>query len=76
MSSLFAPYFEDFFICSSDSYQTKAVKLEILSSIATDSSISSIFQEFQVSFFSVFFSPSQIMFSFTAFVDEVCDFLS
>lgn len=48
MPSLFAPYFEDFFICSSDSYQIKALKLEILSSIATDSSISSIFREFQV----------------------------
>ncbi|XP_059666279.1 AP3-complex subunit beta-A [Cornus florida] len=47
MPSLFAPYFEDFFICSSDSYHIKALKLEILSSIATDSSILSIFQEFQ-----------------------------
>lgn len=48
MPSLFAPHFEDFFICSSDSYQIKALKLEILSSIATDSSISFIFKEFQV----------------------------
>ncbi|OMO59005.1 hypothetical protein CCACVL1_25169 [Corchorus capsularis] len=47
MPSLFAPYYEDFFICSSDSYQIKALKLEILSSIATESSISSIFKEFQ-----------------------------
>ncbi|TYJ37496.1 hypothetical protein E1A91_A05G380000v1 [Gossypium mustelinum] len=47
MPSLFAPYHEDFFIYSSDSYQVKALKLEILSSIATDSSISSIFKEFQ-----------------------------
>ncbi|XP_058109641.1 AP3-complex subunit beta-A isoform X2 [Magnolia sinica] len=47
MPSIFAPYFEDFFICCSDSYQMKALKLEILSIIATDSSISSIFQEFQ-----------------------------
>ncbi|XVF23909.1 hypothetical protein REPUB_Repub13aG0080300 [Reevesia pubescens] len=47
MPSLFAPYYEDFFIWSSDSYQIKALKLEILSSIATDSSISSIFKEFQ-----------------------------
>ncbi|XP_057978973.1 AP3-complex subunit beta-A isoform X2 [Malania oleifera] len=45
--SLFTPYFEDFLICSSDSYQIKTLKLEILSSIATDSSISFIFQEFQ-----------------------------
>lgn len=45
--SLFAPYFEDFFIWSSDSYQIKALKLDILSSIATDSSISLIFKEFQ-----------------------------
>ncbi|MBA0837696.1 hypothetical protein Goarm_009833 [Gossypium armourianum] len=47
MPSLFAPYFEDFFIFSSESYQIKALKLEILSYIATDSSISSIFKEFQ-----------------------------
>lgn len=47
MPSLFAPHFEDFFICSSDSYQIKALKLEILSFIATNTSISSIFQEFQ-----------------------------
>lgn len=47
MPFLFAPHFEDFFISSSDSYQIKALKLEILSSIAMDSSISSIFQEFQ-----------------------------
>uniref|UniRef100_A0A5B6ZNG9 AP-3 complex subunit beta n=1 Tax=Davidia involucrata TaxID=16924 RepID=A0A5B6ZNG9_DAVIN len=47
LPSLFAPYYEDFFICSSDSYQIKALKLEILSSIAIDSSISFIFQEFQ-----------------------------
>ncbi|XP_021910537.1 AP3-complex subunit beta-A [Carica papaya] len=47
MPSLFAPHFEDFFICSSDPYQIKTLKLEILSFIATDSSISSIFREFQ-----------------------------
>ncbi|CAK9323767.1 unnamed protein product [Citrullus colocynthis] len=47
MPSLFAPHYEDFFICSSDPYQVKALKLEILSSIATDSSILSIFNEFQ-----------------------------
>ncbi|KAL3523830.1 hypothetical protein ACH5RR_016664 [Cinchona calisaya] len=47
MPSLFAPHYEDFFISPSDAYQVKALKLEILSSIATDSSISSIFQEFQ-----------------------------
>ncbi|KAK6117903.1 LOW QUALITY PROTEIN: hypothetical protein DH2020_048351 [Rehmannia glutinosa] len=47
MPSLFSPYFEDFFISSFDSYQIKTLKLEILSSIATYSSISSIFQEFQ-----------------------------
>ncbi|KAL6969375.1 hypothetical protein U1Q18_029088 [Sarracenia purpurea var. burkii] len=44
---IFSSYFEDFFISSSDPYQIKALKLEILSSIATDSSISVIFQEFQ-----------------------------
>ncbi|KAG5533385.1 hypothetical protein RHGRI_027536 [Rhododendron griersonianum] len=47
MPRIFAPYFEDFFICSSDPYQIKALKLEILSSIATDSSISVILREFQ-----------------------------
>ncbi|KAF5729597.1 Affected trafxn cking 2 isoform 1 [Tripterygium wilfordii] len=45
--SLFAPHFEDFFISSSDSYHIRALKLEILSSTATDSSISLILREFQ-----------------------------
>ncbi|GMH30589.1 hypothetical protein Nepgr_032432 [Nepenthes gracilis] len=45
--SLFASYYEDFFISISDTYQIKALKLEILSHIATDSSIPYIFQEFQ-----------------------------
>ncbi|KAJ0246924.1 AP3-complex subunit beta-A [Hirschfeldia incana] len=45
--SLFAPHFEDFFICSSDAYQVKAHKLEMLSLIATTSSISSILREFE-----------------------------
>ncbi|KAM7494896.1 hypothetical protein LguiB_029505 [Lonicera macranthoides] len=45
--SLFAPHFEDFFISSADTYQIKDLKLEILSSIATDTSIPLIFQEFQ-----------------------------
>ncbi|CAK9172705.1 unnamed protein product, partial [Ilex paraguariensis] len=48
--SLFSTHFEEFFISSSDPYRIKALKLEILSSIATDSSISAIFQEFQVKF--------------------------
>ncbi|KAK1571525.1 hypothetical protein Q3G72_018592 [Acer saccharum] len=47
MPYLFVPYYEDFFISSSDSYQTRALKLEILSSIVTDSSIPSVFKEFQ-----------------------------
>ncbi|XP_019107207.2 AP3-complex subunit beta-A isoform X2 [Beta vulgaris subsp. vulgaris] len=47
MPSLFADYFEDFFISASETYQIKALKLEILSLIATDSSISCIFQEFE-----------------------------
>nr|KAJ0193543.1 hypothetical protein LSAT_V11C800395210 [Lactuca sativa] len=47
MPSLFAPNFEDFFINTSDAYQVKSLKLEILSSIATDESISFIFQELQ-----------------------------
>ncbi|EOA23428.1 hypothetical protein CARUB_v10016611mg [Capsella rubella] len=45
--SLFAPHFENFFICSSDAYQVKAHKLEMLSLIATASSISSILREFE-----------------------------
>ncbi|KAK8466922.1 hypothetical protein PHAVU_008G232400 [Phaseolus vulgaris] len=47
MPSLFAPHYQDFFICSSDSYQIKALKLNILSSIATDTSMSLIYKEFQ-----------------------------
>ncbi|RZC78779.1 hypothetical protein C5167_002995 [Papaver somniferum] len=47
MPSLFTSHFEDFFVCSSDSYQIKALKLGILSIIATDASIPFIFQEFQ-----------------------------
>ncbi|XP_010531889.1 PREDICTED: AP3-complex subunit beta-A [Tarenaya hassleriana] len=45
--SLFAPHFEYFYISSSDAYQVKALKLEILSLVATSSSISSIFREFE-----------------------------
>lgn len=47
MPSLFSSYYEDFFISSLDSYRTKTLKLEILSTIVTQSSISSIFLEFQ-----------------------------
>ncbi|KAI5001404.1 hypothetical protein ZWY2020_026054 [Hordeum vulgare] len=43
----FAPYYEDFFICASDPYQTRALKLEILTTIATESSIPAILEEFQ-----------------------------
>lgn len=46
--SLFAPYFEDFFVFSSDSYQMRALKLDILSTIATEVSVRAIFDEFQV----------------------------
>ncbi|XP_020086845.1 AP3-complex subunit beta-A [Ananas comosus] len=45
--SLFAPYYEDFFISSSDPYQIKTLKLEILSTIATESSLPVILEEFQ-----------------------------
>ncbi|KAL8137462.1 hypothetical protein V2J09_003463 [Rumex salicifolius] len=47
MPAIFSAYYEDFFISVSELYQVKALKLEILSSIATESSISHIFQEFQ-----------------------------
>ncbi|PKA61916.1 AP3-complex subunit beta-A [Apostasia shenzhenica] len=45
--SLFAPYYQDFYVCHSDFYQIRALKLEILSAIATDASISYILEEFQ-----------------------------
>ncbi|XP_062208225.1 AP3-complex subunit beta-A-like isoform X2 [Phragmites australis] len=47
MPSLFAPFYEDFFINASDSYQTRALKLEILTTIATEPSLPAIFEEFQ-----------------------------
>ncbi|WVZ67252.1 hypothetical protein U9M48_016357 [Paspalum notatum var. saurae] len=47
MPSLFAPFYEDFFINASDPYQTRALKLEILTTIATELSIPAIFEEFQ-----------------------------
>ncbi|XP_055829161.1 AP3-complex subunit beta-A isoform X2 [Solanum dulcamara] len=47
MPTLFVSHFEDFFVSSTDPYQVKALKLDILSLIATDSSISPIFNEFQ-----------------------------
>ncbi|RLN22081.1 AP3-complex subunit beta-A [Panicum miliaceum] len=47
MPSLFAPFYEDFFINASDPYQTKTLKLEILTTIATEPSIPAIFEEFQ-----------------------------
>ncbi|KAG6535754.1 hypothetical protein ZIOFF_000781 [Zingiber officinale] len=43
----FSQYYEDFFVCSYDTYQIRALKLEILSIIATESSIPIILQEFQ-----------------------------
>lgn len=47
MPTLFVSHFEDFFVSSTDPYPVKALKLDILSLIATDSSISPIFNEFQ-----------------------------
>ncbi|KAL6853321.1 hypothetical protein ACP4OV_019350 [Aristida adscensionis] len=47
MPSLFAPFYEDFFISASDPYQSRALKLEILTTIATESSVPAIFEEFQ-----------------------------
>uniref|UniRef100_A0A453GX25 Clathrin/coatomer adaptor adaptin-like N-terminal domain-containing protein n=1 Tax=Aegilops tauschii subsp. strangulata TaxID=200361 RepID=A0A453GX25_AEGTS len=39
---------DNFFICASDPYQTRALKLEILTTIATESSIPAILEEFQL----------------------------
>ncbi|KAK9683311.1 hypothetical protein RND81_10G131100 [Saponaria officinalis] len=47
MPSLFSDYYEDFLVSTSETYPIKALKLEILSLIATESSIACIFQEFQ-----------------------------
>lgn len=47
MPSLFEPYYEDFFVRSSDTYQMRAIKLDILSLIATELSIDTILLEFQ-----------------------------
>nr|CAB3503671.1 unnamed protein product [Digitaria exilis] len=47
MPLLFAPFYEEFFINASDPYQTRALKLEILTTIATEPSIQAIFEEFQ-----------------------------
>lgn len=45
--SLFAAYYEDFFVHSSDIYQIRALKLEILSAIVTEASSQFILEEFQ-----------------------------
>lgn len=46
LPSLFAPYYEDFFVHNSEVYQIRAIKIEILSYIATDSSIQFILEVF------------------------------
>jgi AP-3 complex subunit beta len=46
--SLFASYFEEFFVRSCDADPIRALKLDILTTIATESSIHAILQEFQV----------------------------
>lgn len=46
--SLFANYFEEFFVRSCDTDPIRALKLDILTTIATESSIHAILQEFQV----------------------------
>lgn len=46
--SLFEPYYEDFFITSQDGEQIRDLKLDILCQLATESSIQSILEEFQV----------------------------
>ncbi|VDQ08187.1 unnamed protein product [Trichobilharzia regenti] len=48
--NLFEPYLRTFFVYSTDSLQVKLLKLEILSSLITETSSSVILREFQVSF--------------------------
>ncbi|EFJ15530.1 hypothetical protein SELMODRAFT_118138 [Selaginella moellendorffii] len=45
--SLFEAYFEDFFICSSDSQAIQALKLDILTNIVSDLSATQILQELE-----------------------------
>ncbi|KAI4372981.1 hypothetical protein MLD38_011156 [Melastoma candidum] len=47
MPSLFTSHFEDFFICSSDTSEIRALKLDILSYIAIESTIPFILKELQ-----------------------------
>ncbi|KAJ3676437.1 hypothetical protein LUZ60_003849 [Juncus effusus] len=44
---LFEEFYEDFFVLNSDPYQVKTLKLEILSTVATEKTIPFIFEEFQ-----------------------------
>ncbi|CAN6705053.1 unnamed protein product [Malus baccata var. baccata] len=71
--SLSSPYFEDFFICSSDSYQIKALKLDMLAYIATDSSISFILNRISGIFFSSYDRDSYLL-DFSCF-KCTCDYI-
>lgn len=53
--NLFEPYLRSFFIFSTDSLQVKLLKLEILSSLITETSSSVILREFQVGCFVYYF---------------------
>lgn len=46
-SYLFEDFYEDFFVRSSDTHQIRAMKLDVLALIATESSITAILQELQ-----------------------------
>lgn len=46
--SLFEPHYEEFFITSEDGDEIRDLKLDILCRLATESSIQSILEEFQV----------------------------
>lgn len=76
MPSLFAPFYEDFFVNASDPYQTRALKLEILTIIATEPSIPAIFEEFQVIVcscnISAEFSSEIAMFLYEFFLKKSC----
>lgn len=59
--SLFASYFEEFFVRSCDTDPIRALKLDVLTTIATESSIHTILHEFQVDRFVLSWSLLRIV---------------